>query len=188
MAYEQHRHEGYKFWGFAGQPNDRMVEMYNQQDPWHPSRPREIGRATRGGASREEISKNCQDPEPDINKWGYPRIIYGIKGGFHQVEKNMWKLREETKKEPIFKEKPSTSDSQVVDIWISLEIWKDFVSLLWSRAFFMKWGGGWLAFSRIHKWVEEEWGNHFTLKALPNGFFLVIEVGSCSMDPFWWEV
>ncbi|GLJ52485.1 hypothetical protein SUGI_1116660 [Cryptomeria japonica] len=38
----------------------------------------------------------------------------------------------------------------------------------------MKWGWDWPAFPRVRNCVNEEWGNHFGIKTLTNGFFLII--------------
>ncbi|GLJ49172.1 hypothetical protein SUGI_1037580 [Cryptomeria japonica] len=67
-----------------------------------------------------------------------------------------------------------TTEIRSVSICIESEAWKESVLFLRERAFFMKWGGEWLAFPIVRNWVNEEWGNHFEIKTLTNGFFLII--------------
>ncbi|XP_059066375.1 uncharacterized protein LOC131857693 [Cryptomeria japonica] len=66
------------------------------------------------------------------------------------------------------------TEKRTISICIDSSAWKESVQFLCARAFFMKWGGDWLAFSKIRKWVDEEWGSHFEIKTLTNGFFLII--------------
>ncbi|XP_059076516.1 uncharacterized protein LOC131875840 [Cryptomeria japonica] len=66
------------------------------------------------------------------------------------------------------------TEMRSVSICIESEAWKELVLFLRERAFFMKWGGDWPAFPRVRNWVNEEWGNHFEIKTLTNGFFLII--------------
>ncbi|XP_059071429.1 uncharacterized protein LOC131866352 [Cryptomeria japonica] len=80
-------------------------------------------------------------------------------------------------KNPISVEVPVMSEKRTINICIDSTAWKESVQFLHARAFFMKWGGDCPTFSKVRKWVDEEWGSQFEIKTLTNGFFLII-VGS----------
>ncbi|GLJ11820.1 hypothetical protein SUGI_0177770 [Cryptomeria japonica] len=113
-----------------------------------------------------------------IGSHGAHRIqANGIGKSQEGAEERIKKKLQHPPKDPSLGGIPITTEIRSISICIELEALKESVLFLHERAFFMKWGGEWPAFPKVRNWVNEEWGNHFEIKTLTNGFFLII-VGS----------
>ncbi|XP_057858307.2 uncharacterized protein LOC131067358 [Cryptomeria japonica] len=108
---------------------------------------------------------------------GHSQILNFSKWSNKQMEDRLRKKSPAPMDNPISGEFPVTFDKRTINICIDSEAWKESVQVLNVKAFFIKWGGDWPPFSNLMKWVDEEWGGHYKIKTLTNGFFLII-VGS----------